>query len=95
FKGLKLTRRTKMKFNLYAHKCDLTGNEVIFCSTVDVRMDEVSRQFIFIKTIEMSVPEAENFDFSVYKERKAEDITEQMRGLQMELAALDDDEQVH
>ena len=84
-----------MKFNLYAHKCGITGNENIFCSTVELRMDEVSREFIYITTVEMDVPEAESFDFSVFKERRAEDISEKMRGLQMELASLDDEGQVH
>ena len=89
---LKLPTESKMKFNLYAHKCGITGNEGIFCSTVELRMDVVSREFIYIETVEIDSPAAENFDFSVYKERKAEDISEKMRGLQMELAALDSDE---
>ena len=84
-----------MKFNLYAHKCGTTGNEGIFCSAAEIRIDNHSREFIYIETVDIESLAAENFDFSIYKERKAEDISDQMRDLQMELASLDDDGKVH
>lgn len=79
-----------MLIKIYAHKCSITGVQNLFFSASKELPDDFSPDFIFIKEIDIGMPEeVEDFDWTIFQSRKADEISATIAELQLELDGLD------